>query len=171
MKRCINLYRNKTMITFSTDKPLTKRQFFLQTAYYFIAYSVTVIVAMLFFPTKADNAPYLSIGFLLVGIARLIQADRVHEIGFDEEKKELHFYSKGYLTKLKKLKTSFENIHVRKDDWQSKRKWLPKRKILALEILKEKKLVFTVDMAEDSFSEEKMRAIIATFHGNNIPVQ
>jgi hypothetical protein len=159
------------MITFSTDKPLTKRQFFLQTAWYLIIYLVLLLIVFLFFPHKVDNAPFLSIGFLIVGIVRLLQVEKVQEIRFDEEKKELHFYSKGYLTKLKKLKTSFENIHVRKDDWQSKRKWLPKRKILALEILKEKKLVFTVDMAEDSFSEEKMRAIIATFHANNIPVQ
>lgn len=159
------------MTTFITDEPLTKRQFLLQTSYYLIAYLVTVIVAILFFPTKADDAPYLSIGFLLVGVVRLIQTERVHEIRFDEEKKELHFYSKGYLTKLKKLKTSFENLHVQKEDWESKSKWLPKRKILSLEILKEKTLVFTLNKTLDYFSEEKMRAIIAAFQANNIPVK
>ncbi|TWI83053.1 hypothetical protein IQ13_1159 [Lacibacter cauensis] len=159
------------MTTFTTDKPLTKRQFLLQTSYYLIAYLVIVIVAILFFPTKADNAPYLSIGFLLVGIVRLLQAEKIQEIRFDEENKELHFYSKGYLTKLKKLKTSFENLHVQKDDWESKSKCLPKRKILSLEILKEKTLVFTLDKTLDYFSEEKMRAIIAAFQANNIPVQ
>lgn len=159
------------MTTFTTDKPLTKRQFFLQTSYYLIAYSVIVVVAILFFPTKADYAPYLSIGFLVVGIVRLLQEEKIQEIRFDEENKELHFYSKGYLTKLKKLKTSFENLHVQKDDWESKSKWLPKRKILSLEILKEKTLVFTLNKTLDYFSEEKMRAIIATFQANNIPVQ
>ncbi len=159
------------MTTFTTDKPLTKRQFLLQTAYYIIAYLATVVVAIFFFPTKADNAPYLSIGFLVVGIVRLLQAERVHEIKFDEENKELHFYSKGYLTKLKKLKTSFEKLYVQKDDWQSKSKWLPKRKILALEILKEKTLVFTVDMHADHFSEEQMRDLIKRFTANNIPVK
>lgn len=159
------------MITFTTDKPLTKRQFLLQTVYYSIAYSVTVVVAILFFPRKMESALIFSITFLIVGIVRLLQVERVQEIRFDEEKKELHFYSKGYLTKLKKLKTSFENMHVQKDDWQSKSKWLPKRKILALEILKEKKLVFTVDMHTDHFSEKTMRDLIARFTANYIPVQ
>lgn len=159
------------MITFSTIQPLTKRQFFLETARYLIAYLIVLLIGFLFFPQKMENAPFLSIGFLIVGIVRLLQVERVQEIRFDEEKKELHFYSKGYLTKLKKLKTSFENMHVQKDDWQSKSKWLPKRKILALEILKEKTLVFEVDMHTDHFSEETMRDLIARFIANNIPVK
>lgn len=97
--------------------------------------------------------------------------DRVQEIRFDEDNKELHFYSKGYLTKLRKMKTSFENMHVKKEDWESKGKWLPKRKILSVEILKEKTLVFEVNMNSDYFSEQKMRHLIATFEANNIPVK
>ena len=159
------------MITFITDRPLTKRQFFLQSAQYLITYVLILIIVWLFFPHKAENAPYLSIGFLLVGIVRLIQVERVQEIRFDEGNKELHFYSKGYLTKLRKMKTSFENMHVKKDDWESKSKWLPKRKILSIEILKEKTLVFTVNMNLDHFSEQKMRDLIATFQSNNIPVK
>lgn len=159
------------MTTFTTDKPLTKRQFFLQAVHYAIIYLVFLIIGFLFFPQKMENAPFLSIVFLVIGIVRLLQEEKIQEIRFDEENKELHFYSKGYLTKLKKLKTSFENLHVQKDDWESKSKWLPKRKILSLEILKEKTLVFTLNKTLDYFSEEKMRAIIATFQANNIPVQ
>lgn len=159
------------MTTFTTDKPLDKRQFFLQSAQYLIAYTGILIFVFLFLPQKFANAPYLSIGILIVGIVRLLQEDKVQEIRFDEERRELHFYSKGYLTKLRKRKTSFENLIVKKDDWQSKSKWLPKRQILSLEILKEKTLVFTVDMNQDRFSEKKMRDLMATFKANNIPIK
>jgi hypothetical protein len=159
------------MTTFITDKPLTGRQFFLQAAHYFITYLVMMLILFLIFPQKLDNALIMSITFLIVGIVRLLQVEKVQEIRFDEQKKELHFYSKGYLTKLKKLKTSFENLRVQKDDWESKSKWLPKRKNLSLEILKEKKLVFSIHMNADYFSEDKMRAIIASFQANNIPVK
>ncbi len=158
------------MITFVTDRPLTKRQFFLQIAYTLIPYLVILGVLLLFFPQKTNDAPYFFCFFLLVSIVRLIQVERVQEIRFDEDKKALHFYSKGYLTKLRKMKTSFENIHVKKEDWESKNNWLPKRKILSLEILKEKRLVFTVNMNSDYFSEQKMRDLVATFEANNIPV-
>jgi hypothetical protein len=159
------------MTTFITDKPLTGRQFFLLTVRYFITYLVLLLILLLFFPQKIDNALTMSITFLIIGIIRLLQIERVQEIRFDEEKKELHFYSKGYLTKLKKLKTSFENLRVQVDDWESKSKRLPKRKKLSLEILKEKTLVFSIEMDADHFSEEKMRAIIAAFQTSNIPVQ
>ena len=110
-------------------------------------------------------------GTFLGTIFFLLQKDKVHEVRLDEDSKELHFYSKGYLTKLRKMKTSFENMHVKKEDWESKSKWLPKRKILSVEILKEKTFVFTVNMNLDHFSEQKMRDLIATFEVNNIPVK
>jgi hypothetical protein len=159
------------MITFVTDRPLTKRQFFLQIANSLITYLVILGVLLLFFRHKLNDAPYLFGVFLVINIVRLMQVDRVQEIRFDEDNKALHFYSKGYLTKLKKMKTSFENMHVKKEDWESKSKWLPKRKILSIEILKEKTLVFTVNMNLDYFSEQKMRDLIATFQANNIPVK
>jgi hypothetical protein len=83
-------------------------------------------------------------GTLLGTIFCFFQKDKVHEIRFDESKNELHFYTKGYLTKLRKIQPSFENMHVKKEYWRSKSKWLLKRKILFLEILKESVLVFTV---------------------------
>ncbi|MEJ8841821.1 hypothetical protein WG954_05450 [Lacibacter sp. H375] len=159
------------MTAFITDKPLLKHQFFLQIACSLISYLVILGVLLLFFPHKSNNAPYLFYFFLLVSIVRLMLVDRVQEIRFDEDNKELHFYSKGYLTKLRKMKTSFENMHVKKEDWESKSKWLPKRKILSVEILKEKTLVFTVNMNLDHFSEHKMRDLISTFEANNIPVK
>lgn len=159
------------MTTFITDKPLTGRQFFLLIFYIVSVLLTGYFIITLFFPEKADTAPYSLGGTFLGLLFFLLQKDRVHEIRFDERKKELHFYSKGYLTKLKKLKTSFENLRVQKDDRESKSKWLPKRKNLSLEILKEKKLVFSIDMNADYFSEDKMRAIIDSFQANNIPVK
>jgi hypothetical protein len=159
------------MITFTTDKPLTKRQFFLQIAYTLIIYLVILCVLLLFFPHKTNDAPYFFGVFLLISIVRLIQVGKVQEIRFDKDNKELHFYSKGYLTKLRKMKTSFEHMHVKKEDWVSKSKWLPKRKIFSIEILKEKTLVFEVNMNLDHFSEQKMRDLIATFESVNIPVK
>jgi hypothetical protein len=159
------------MITFTTDKPLTKRQFFLLAFYLFSFLLAVYFIIMFFFPEKLDNAPYSLGGSLLGVIIYLWQKDKIQEVKFDENNRELHFYSKGYLTKLRKMQTPFENMHVKKDDWESKSKWLPKRKILSVEILKEKTLVFTVNMNLDHFSEQKMRALIATFEANNIPVK
>lgn len=159
------------MTTFITDKPLTKRRFFLLVFYSFSFLLAGYFIIALFFPEKADVSPYSLGGTFLGTFFFLLQKDRVHEVRFDESKRELHFYTKGYLTKLRKMKTSFENMHVKKEDWESKSKWLPKRKILSIEILKEKTLVFEVDMNLDNFSEQKMRDLIATFQTNNIPVK
>jgi hypothetical protein len=40
-----------------------------------------------------------------------------------------------------------------------------------LKITKGTRKVFTVDRNDDSFSEEKLNRIIATFQANNIPVK
>jgi hypothetical protein len=159
------------MTTFTTDKPLTKRQFFLIALSSFCLLLAGYFIITLFSPEKAEAAPYSLGGTFLGTIFYFLQKNRVHEIRFDEVNKALHFYSKGYLTKLRKMKTSFENMHVKKEDWESKSKWFPKRKILSLEILKEKRLVFTVNMNLDYFSEQKMRDLISTFEANNIPVK
>lgn len=171
MKRFFILHYVLTMTTFTTDKPLTKRQFFLLILYSFSFLLAGYFSITLFFPEKADAALYSMGGTFLGTIFYLLQKDKVHEVRFDEESKELHFYSKGYLTKLRKMKTSFENMHVTKEDWESKSRWFPKRKILSIEILKEKTLVFTVNMNLDHFSEHKMRELISTFEANNIPVK
>lgn len=159
------------MIVFTTDKPLTKRQFFfivLSMLTFLLAFQGLLLV---FFPAKADVSPYSLGGYVLATVAYLLHKETVHEIRFDEMNKELHFYSKGYMTKLRKKKTSFGKLSVKKDIWESKRKWLPKRKIFSLEIFKEKTLVFSVDMNQDHFTEEKLNAIIEAFESNNIPVR
>mgnify|MGYP006179316117 FL=1 len=171
MKRFFILHYVLTMTTFTTDKPLTKRQFFVIALSSFSFLLAGYFIITFFFPEKADAAPYSLGGTFLGTIFFLLQKEKVQEIRFDEDNKALHFYSKGYLTKLRKMKTSFENMHVKKEDWESKSKWLPKRKILSLEILKEKVLVFTVNMNLDYFSEQKMRDLIARFEVNNIPVK
>lgn len=159
------------MITFTTDQPLEKKQFFLKILYQLSFFFIAYILIKLFAQDRSDTALFIFGAFITYKIAQLLFLDKIQEIGIDEEKKELHYYSKGYFTKLQKRKTSFETLTVKKDDWESKSKWLPKRKILSVEILNEKTLLFEVNMNLDHFSEQKMRDLIATFVVNNIPVK
>ena len=95
---------------------------------------------------------------ILANVIGLLQLDKLEEIRFDEEKQELHFYSKSYFSKLRKLKTSFEGLTV-------------KQQKDFLKIKKGRRKVFTLDRNDDSFSEEKLNRIIAAFQANNIPVK
>ncbi|WP_129130733.1 hypothetical protein [Lacibacter luteus] len=107
---------------------------------------------------KIDTA-YLIFGILFTGnIISLLQLSKLEEIRFDEEKREFHFYSKSYFSKLRKVKTSFDGLIVSQNDD-------------TLKIRKGRKKVFTVGCKEDKFSIEKMSGIITTFKANNIPVQ
>jgi hypothetical protein len=159
------------MIVFTTDKPLTKRPFFLS-----ICLPVLIVLMLFgltwgFFPGRASNASTALGVWILLIVSRVTWNEKVQEIRFDEEERAFHFYTKGYFTKMRKRKTSFDKLSVKKDIWESKRKWLPKWKTYSLEIFKEKNLVITVDMNEDHFSEEKLNAMIEAFESNNIPVR
>lgn len=107
---------------------------------------------------KAGTA-YLIFSILFIGnIISLLQVSKLEEIRFDEEKRELHFYSKSYFTKLRKVKTPFEGLSViQKND--------------RLKIKKGRKKIFTVGCNDDVFSIEKMSNIITAFKANNIPVE
>ena len=113
----------------------------------------------------------MSVVILMASIVRLLLKDKIEEIGFDEERKELHFYSKGYFSKLKKHTTTFEDLIVRKDKSEAKRKSFVNLSHYSIEVLKGKILLFTVDVNEDCFSETKMDELISTFRTNNISVQ
>jgi hypothetical protein len=48
---------------------------------------------------------------VLANVIGLLQLDKLEEVRFDEEKKELHYYSKGYFSDLRKVKTSFDGVN------------------------------------------------------------
>lgn len=109
--------------------------------------------------SKKIDTVYLVFGILFLGnIISLLQYTKLEEIRFDEETKELHFYSKSYFSKLRKVKTSFEGLSV-------------KQKNDILKIKKGRRKVFSVGCNDDGFSIEKMSNIITAFKANNIPVQ
>lgn len=93
------------------------------------------------------------------------------EIGFDTKNNYLHFYSKGYFTKPKKLKTSFEQMYVELDKKLPPETSFFKIKRYQLCIMKEKTEVFKLDMATDDFTEQTLDAIVSQFKQLGIPVQ
>ncbi|NCU05919.1 MAG: hypothetical protein GXC73_18290 [Chitinophagaceae bacterium] len=147
------------MIIFTTDEPLTNRRFFISILLQLIFMLLFFVVFHFAANSEKAGTAYLIFGILFLGnIISLLQLSKLEEIRFDEEKKELHFYSKRYFSKLRKVKTSFEGLSVR-------------RKNDRLKITKGRKKVFTISCNDDVFSIEKMNNIIAAFKANNIPVE
>ena len=147
------------MIIFTTDEPLTNRKFFLSLIPQLVFLLIMSVILYFYSGEEKRITAYMLYGIIiLANVIGLLQLDKLEEIRFDEEKQELHFYSKSYFSKLRKLKTSFEGLTV-------------KQQKDFLKIKKGRRKVFTLDRNDDSFSEEKLNRIIAAFQANNIPVK
>lgn len=147
------------MIIFTTDEPLTNRKFFLSLIPQLVFLLIMSVILYFYSGEEKRITAYMLYGIIiLANVIGLLQLDKLEEIRFDEEKQELHFYSKSYFSKLRKLKTSFEGLTVKQQKG-------------FLKIKKGRRKVFTVDRNDDSFSEEKLNRIVATFQANNIPVK
>lgn len=147
------------MIIFTTDEPLTNRKFFLSLIPQLVFLLIMSVILYFYSGEEKRITAYMLYGIIiLANVIGLLQLDKLEEIRFDEEKQELHFYSKSYFSKLRKLKTSFAGLTV-------------KQQKDFLKIKKGRRKVFTVDRNDDSFSEEKLNRIIAAFQANNIPVK
>lgn len=147
------------MIVFTTDEPLTNRKFFISVSFQLIFMLLFFVVFHFVTSNEKAGTLWLIFSILFIGnIINLLQVSKLEEIRFDEEKQELHFYSKSYFTKLRKVKTSFEGLCVIQKNEN-------------LKIKKGRKKVFSVGCTEDAFSIEKMNNIIIAFRANNIPVE
>lgn len=147
------------MIIFTTDEPLTNRKFFLSLIPQLVFLLIISVVLYFYSDEEKRITGYIVYTVIvLANVIGLLQLDKLEEVRFDEEKKELHFYSKSYFSDLRKVKTSFDGLTV-------------KQQKDFLKITKGTRKVFTVDRNDDSFSEEKLNRIIATFQANNIPVK
>lgn len=159
-----------TMITFHTSKPLTFENFFFEITHYANAALVVTWLADVFFPDKISHPLLDAMIAFFVFIIDLIQKRKIVEIGFDRENNYLHFYSKGYFTKLKKMKTPFDNMCVEKDKKFPSKMVFFRAKNYTLYIKKDKKEVFKVDMTEDGFTEQTMDALVTQFEQTGIPI-
>lgn len=147
------------MIIFTTDEPLTNRKFFLSLIPQLVFLLIISVVLYFYSDEEKRITGYIVYTVIvLANVIGLLQLDKLEEVRFDEEKKELHVYSKSYFSDLRKVKTSFDGLTV-------------KQQKDFLKITKGTRKVFTVDRNDDSFSEEKLNRIIATFQANNIPVK
>ena len=147
------------MIIFTTDEPLTNRKFFLSLIPQLVFLLIISVVLYFYSGEEKRITAYIVYGVIVLGnVIGLLQLDKLEEVRFDEEKKEVHFYSKSYFSNLRKVKTSFDGLTV-------------KQQKDFLKIKKGRRKVFTVDRNADAFSEDKMNSIIAAFQANNVPVQ
>ncbi len=158
------------MIIFRTSKPLTYDVFVDELISFINILLLLVFSLSLFFPEKAKDQTFFILLFILVKTTELLQKRILVEIGYDTEKKYLHFYSKGYFTKLKKMKTPFDNMFVEKDKKFPSKKTFFRAKIYTLYVKKDKKEVFKVDMKEDGFTEQTLDAIVSQFEQIGVPV-
>lgn len=159
MKRFFILHYVLTMTTFVTAQRLTNRRFFISLIPQFIFLLIILVVFNFFLNEERRITVLLTYGILLLGnIIGLLQLEKLEELRFDEDKKELHFYFKSYFSKLRKLRTPFEGLEV------------IKKKDL-LKVVKGRRKVFAIDLSDKSFSHEQLNNIMTAFQKNDIPVK
>lgn len=159
------------MITFKPEKHVNYLSFFDEFISFENKLLIMTIFFFVFFPSKFKDPVFFILITSFFQIVTLLQKRKMVEIGFDTKNNYLHFYSKGYFTKPKKLKTSFEQMYVELDKKLPPETSFFKIKRYQLCIMKEKTEVFKLDMATDDFTEQTLDAIVAQFKQLGIPVQ
>ncbi len=158
------------MITFRPHKQITYEAFLNELTSYINILLFLILSLSIFFPEKLKYPASSILLFIFLQIITISQKRKIVEIGFDTENNYLHFYSKGYFTKLKKMKTPFDNMCVEKDKKFPSKMVIFRAKNYTLYIKKDKKEVFKVDMNEDGFTEQTMDALVTQFEQTGIPI-
>jgi hypothetical protein len=156
------------MVTYKTDRP---------NSYYFFKQLLTTIVIVslpilydLLFPTPfiKDTYYWVAGALILMRIIDETSRDRLTEIRFDTDNKQVIFIYKTLLSAPRQKRLPLENARL--EVAQSKSSWTWLWEPLTLYFLKNKKEVFEIKKSKDGFSVDKLREITKTVETLSLPI-
>lgn len=156
------------MLTYKTDRP---------NSFYFFKQLLTTIAIILLpvfydllFPKTLikDTYYWVATAFILMRIVDETNRDRLTEIRFDTENKQIVFIFKTLLSASRQKILPFENARL--EIAESKSHWTWLWEPLTLYFLKNKMEVFEIKKSKDGFSVDRLREISKTVEALSLPI-
>jgi hypothetical protein len=152
--------RNKgiNMTTFKTDRASAAGYIFKD---WLTSVGIVALPAIygLLFPGKPfiikGSYFFIAGGALLAGLVARINEDRLYEMNFDREKRQIGFLYKRLFSDPKQKTISFDNVRLKIDEGKS----------LTLSFFEGKKQAFRISKYKDGFSNDTLREICKAVEG------
>lgn len=157
------------MATFKTDRPNQVNYVFREFFISIVLTAIPILIDLLFKTTLVKEAYYFIVypGLLMRFIIN-INTDRLYQIIFDTDKKQIIFLYKNLLSKAKQKTLLFDNSRVEIN--QNKSRWTWFWEPLTVYFLKDKMEVFEIRKSKDGFSVDKLKAICKKVQELALPV-
>jgi hypothetical protein len=157
------------MLVFVTDKPYRIGNLIKQIVVEVGIYLLTYLGFHFLYPEKLDKFPFWQTSSILIIInfIRTISTERVYEIGFNDENKQIVFFSKKLFLQPESIFLLYDVAKLQVDVNRS----INPFSTISLLFLKSKKEILKVSKHKDGFSPEQLKQICVAAASIHLPIE